>query len=61
MKLKEDDGIFGKYRKFEDFLIFVEASPITIYGRFYSDKNAYHWLQIRYLLIFSDPLTLEFP
>ena len=37
-------GIFGKNRKFENFLIFVETSPITIYERFCSDKNAYHWL-----------------
>ena len=37
-------GIFGKNRKFEDFLIFVETSPITMYERFCSDKNAYHWL-----------------
>ena len=54
-------GIFGKNRKFEDFLIFVETSLITISERFCSDKNAYHWLQITYLSIFSDPLTLEFP
>ena len=26
-------GIFGKNQKFEDFLIFVETSPITIYER----------------------------
>ena len=27
-------GIFGKNRKFEDSLIFVETSSITIYERF---------------------------
>ena len=37
-------GFSKKNRKFEDFLIFVETSPITIYERFYSDKNAYHGL-----------------
>ena len=54
-------GTLGKNRKFEDFLISVKTSPITLYERFSSDKNAYHWLWIRYLSIFSDPLTLEFP
>ena len=34
-------GIFGKNRKFG---VFVETSPITLYERFCSDKNAYHWL-----------------
>ena len=33
-----------KNRKFGDFLIFVETSPITLYERFCNDKNAYHWL-----------------
>ena len=37
-------GIFEKNPKFEDFLVFVETSPITLYERFCSDKNAYHWL-----------------
>ena len=37
-------GIFEKNQKFEDFLIFVEMSPITLYERFSSDKNTYHWL-----------------
>ena len=36
-------GIFGKNQKFEDFLIFVKTSPITLYECFYNDKNAPHW------------------
>ena len=36
-------GMFGKKNFLEDFLIFVETSPITIYECFCSDKNAYHW------------------
>ena len=31
-------------QKCEDFLIFVETSPIIIYECFCGDKNAYHWL-----------------
>ena len=37
-------GIFGKNKKFEGFLIFLEKSPKIPCERFCSNKNAYHWL-----------------